>query len=80
MGAMHGKVVLITGGTSGIGRAAAGAFARAGARIVIVARGSERGEQIARELRAEGAEVLFVPADVSLATDADRMVASTVVS
>jgi NAD(P)-dependent dehydrogenase (short-subunit alcohol dehydrogenase family) len=51
MSSLHGKVVLVTGGSSGIGRAAANAFARAGARVVIAARGSDRGEQAARELQ-----------------------------
>jgi NAD(P)-dependent dehydrogenase (short-subunit alcohol dehydrogenase family) len=78
MTSVEGKVVLITGGTSGIGRAAARAFARAGARIVLAARRAQQGEQVAQELRAEGADVRFVPADVSLAADVDRLVASTV--
>jgi NAD(P)-dependent dehydrogenase (short-subunit alcohol dehydrogenase family) len=78
MGSLEGKVVLITGGTSGIGRAAAGAFARAGARLVVAARQAERGQQVARELQREGAEVRYVQADVSLAEDVDRLVASTV--
>jgi NAD(P)-dependent dehydrogenase (short-subunit alcohol dehydrogenase family) len=78
MTSVEGKVVLITGSTSGIGRAAAGAFARAGARIVLAARRAELGEQIAQELQAEGAVVRFVQADVSLAADVDRLVSSTV--
>jgi NAD(P)-dependent dehydrogenase (short-subunit alcohol dehydrogenase family) len=78
MVSLQGKVVLITGGTSGIGRAAAGAFARAGARLVVAARRAEQGEQVARELQAEGADARFVQADVSLAEDVDRLVASTV--
>jgi NAD(P)-dependent dehydrogenase (short-subunit alcohol dehydrogenase family) len=75
---LQDKVVLVTGGSSGIGRAAAAAFARAGARVVIAARGAERGEQVARELRAEGTDIHFVQADVSRAADVERLVASTV--
>ncbi|HEU4682063.1 MAG TPA: SDR family oxidoreductase [Gemmatimonadales bacterium] len=78
MGSLQGKVVLITGGTTGIGRAAAGAFADAGARIVLAARRAGLGEEVAQELQAEGADARFVQADVSLAEDVDRLVASTV--
>lgn len=78
MGSLEGKVVLITGGTSGIGRAAASAFARAGAKVVVAARGAQRGEQVARELRAEGTEARFVQADVSLSPDVDRLVTAAV--
>ena len=78
MTSMDGKVVLLTGGTSGIGRAAAGAFAHAGARIVLAGRRAEPGERAARELQAEGADVRFVQADVSRAPEVDRLVSSTV--
>ena len=78
MNTVHGKVVLITGGTSGIGRAAASAFARAGARIVLAGRRIDVGEQAARELQEETADVRFVQADVSLAADVDRLVSSVV--
>jgi NAD(P)-dependent dehydrogenase (short-subunit alcohol dehydrogenase family) len=78
MSTLAGKVVLVTGGSSGIGRAAAHAFARAGARVVIAARGIERGEQVLGELRSSGADARFVPADVSLASEVERLLAVTI--
>jgi NAD(P)-dependent dehydrogenase (short-subunit alcohol dehydrogenase family) len=78
MGSMEDKVVLITGGTSGIGLAAAGAFARAGASIVLAGRRAELGERVAQELHAAGAAVRFVRADVSLTADVQRLLATVV--
>jgi NAD(P)-dependent dehydrogenase (short-subunit alcohol dehydrogenase family) len=78
MASLQGRVVLITGGTSGIGRAAAGAFARAGARIVLAGRRADVGEQVAQELYMAGSDVQFVQADVSIAADVERLVSSTV--
>jgi NAD(P)-dependent dehydrogenase (short-subunit alcohol dehydrogenase family) len=62
---LQDKVALVTGGSSGIGRAAALAFARAGARVLFTARGSERGYQVLREIHAAGGIATFVRADVS---------------
>jgi NAD(P)-dependent dehydrogenase (short-subunit alcohol dehydrogenase family) len=78
MASLQGKVVLVTGGSSGIGRAAVHAFAQAGARVVVTARGVERGEEVVRETRQEGGQVCFVPADVSRASDVERVLAETV--
>ena len=59
-----GRTVLVTGGTSGIGLATARAFGRAGAGVVIAARGVEAGERARASLAADGASALFVPVDV----------------
>lgn len=69
-----GKVALITGGTSGIGQAAALAFARRGARIAVAGRNTARGAAVAAEIEAAGAEALFVPVDVSNAFEVETMV------
>ena len=67
MNSMKDKVVLITGGSAGIGRAAVQVFVREGAKVVFAARGTERGEAVQKEVEAAGGTVLFVPADVSQA-------------
>jgi NAD(P)-dependent dehydrogenase (short-subunit alcohol dehydrogenase family) len=79
MSSLKGKVALVTGGSSGIGRAAAHAFARAGAKVVIAARGVERGTEVERELTNQGADARFFQADLSVAGEVERLVASTVV-
>jgi NAD(P)-dependent dehydrogenase (short-subunit alcohol dehydrogenase family) len=77
---LDGKVVLITGGSAGIGRAAVKLFAEAGARVVFAARGAKRGEEAAAEAKAGGDDVLFVQADVSRTGDVQRLIARTLES
>ena len=60
----EGKVVLVTGGNSGIGKATALAFAQAGAQVVIAARRVEEGMQTVEEIRQPGGEAFFVRTDV----------------
>lgn len=61
---LRGKVVLIPGASSGIGAAAARAYSRAGARVVLAARQLARAESLAQELIRLGREAMAVPCDV----------------
>ena len=74
---LAGKVALITGGASGIGRATAFLFARQGAHVAIADRNQGAGNETARELTATGARPIFEPADVTRAADCQRVVERT---
>jgi dehydrogenase/reductase SDR family member 7B len=71
---MKDKVVLITGGTSGIGKACAFAFGKAGAKVVVSGRNQQNLDETAHELTVAGIENLAVKADVSIEADCERMV------
>jgi NAD(P)-dependent dehydrogenase (short-subunit alcohol dehydrogenase family) len=73
-----GKSVLITGGASGIGRAAAYAFGREGARVVVADLSESGGRETVEKLRAGGAEAHFVRADVTKSEEVVALVAKTV--
>lgn len=73
-----GKVVLITGGGSGIGRATAVAFAREGAQVVVSGRDSEKLRQTVKEIEAEGGAADAVAADVGVGAEVERLVTETV--
>jgi NADP-dependent 3-hydroxy acid dehydrogenase YdfG len=73
MRSLTGKVVVITGASSGIGRAAARAFAAEGARLVLAARDPESLESSARDCRATGAEAIAVPTDVTGPAAVERL-------
>jgi NAD(P)-dependent dehydrogenase (short-subunit alcohol dehydrogenase family) len=75
---LEGKVVLITGGNSGIGLATARAFARQGSKIVIAARGVKAGEQAAHEIVSSGSEAVFIRADMAKPEEIEALVSKTV--
>jgi NAD(P)-dependent dehydrogenase (short-subunit alcohol dehydrogenase family) len=71
----HNQVVVVTGASSGIGRAAALAFAREGATTVLLSRSREKLEKVAEEIRAFSGDVLVAPADVSSKQEVDAAIA-----
>ncbi|HEY6332465.1 MAG TPA: SDR family oxidoreductase [Blastocatellia bacterium] len=73
MGKLTGKIALITGASRGIGRGLAEAFAAEGASLILTARSRESLGELASGLKSEGAEVLAVPADVTVEQDVDRL-------
>lgn len=77
-GMLEGNVAIITGASSGIGRAAASVFARYGAKVVLADINEKDGEAAAGRVREEGGDALFVATDVSRASDVEALVARTV--
>lgn len=74
---LQNKVALITGGTSGIGKAAALALAEAGAKVVVAGRRAEEGKMVVETVKQAGGEALFVKTDVSHEADVKALVDKT---
>ncbi|HOA95839.1 MAG TPA: SDR family NAD(P)-dependent oxidoreductase, partial [Quisquiliibacterium sp.] len=74
----EGKVVIVTGATSGIGREVALRFAREGAKVAAVGRRQAEGDAVVAAIAAAGGEAMFVRADVADPASVEAMVAATV--
>jgi NAD(P)-dependent dehydrogenase (short-subunit alcohol dehydrogenase family) len=75
---LDGKVALVTGAASGIGRASALAFAQSGARVVVADVARDGAEETVRLVRSGGGEATFIEADVSRSGDVEGLVTATV--
>src|SRR5438132_8669476 len=77
-GQLNGKVALITGGASGIGRATALTFAREGAKLIIADMNEDGGQQTVHMITEKGGEAIFVRTDVSKAVEVQALISKAV--
>lgn len=73
-----GKVALVTGGSSGIGRAAAIAFGREGAKVVVASRREEEGQETVKLTTDAGGEAMFIKTDVSKSSEIQALLSKTI--
>jgi len=79
MKTFEGKVVIVTGGSSGLGAAAALQFARGGANVVIAARRSDKSAAVVRQIEELGGQGFFIQTDVTKRADVEALVEGTLV-
>ncbi|WP_213938260.1 glucose 1-dehydrogenase [Pseudomonas sp. dw_612] len=68
-----GKIVLVTGGTSGIGKAAVIAFAQQGATVIFIGRREEEGQRLMEAIQSRAESAWFIPVDISSETEAEAL-------
>lgn len=78
MTSLQGKVAVVTGSTSGIGKASAPALAKAGAKVVLSGRRIETGRAITESIVASGGDAIFVQTDVGYETQIQSLIEQTV--
>ena len=78
MGRFDGRVAIVTGASSGVGAAAAEAFAEEGASVALAARREDEGEAVAERIRSGGGRAIFVRTDVAERDEVERLVGRTV--
>ncbi|MCB1693200.1 MAG: glucose 1-dehydrogenase [Pseudomonadales bacterium] len=78
MGALEGKVALVTGGSSGIGREIAVRYGAEGAKVVLAARREKEGNETAEMIKSAGGDATFVQGDITNMRDIENMVATCV--
>ncbi|MCK4369174.1 MAG: SDR family NAD(P)-dependent oxidoreductase, partial [Dehalococcoidales bacterium] len=71
-------MAVITGSTAGIGRAGAIVFAQEGAKVIISGRSHQRGQEVVSTIREQGGEASFVPADMLVVADIERLIKKAV--
>jgi NAD(P)-dependent dehydrogenase (short-subunit alcohol dehydrogenase family) len=75
---LEGKVAIVTGGSSGIGRATALAFSNEGAKVAVADINDEGGEETVEMIRNSGGSAIYIHTDVSMSTEVEKMVSKTV--
>ena len=78
MKTFEGKVVVVTGASSGLGEAAALTFAREGATVVVAARREDKSQRVVQRIEALGAQGLFVKTDVTQPAEVEALIHATV--
>lgn len=78
VGRLAGKVAIVTGSTSGVGKGTARMMAKEGARVTVTGRNASEGKKVVDEIRADGGEALFVQADLTKRDECARFVEETV--
>jgi len=78
MGLLDGKIVFVTGASSGIGHATAKVLTSHGASVVIAARREEESKNLVAELQSDGAQIEFIRTDVTVESDIEQAIQFTI--